>query len=115
MKKKHTEFYNTVLENVRKIMIDRNLTQLSIGEMMGAGESSTSRIFSGQGQLTLDHLANLASRLSISVIDIITYTERQKQESEPVEAILQIKLKKDKKDQVLKLVFGENNIEILNR
>lgn len=115
MKKKHTEFYNTVLENVRKIMIDRNLTQLSIGEMMDAGESSTSRIFSGQGQLTLDHLANLASRLSISVIDIITYTERQKQESEPVEAILQIKLKKDKKDQVLKLVFGENNIEILNK
>ena len=83
MKKKHTEFYNTVLENVRKIMIDRNLTQLSIGEMMDAGESSTSRIFSGHGQLTLDHLANLASRLSISVIDIITYTERQKQESEP--------------------------------
>lgn len=34
---------------------------------------------------------------------------------EPVEAILQIKLKKDKKDQVLKLVFGDNNIEILNK
>ena len=35
--------------------------------------------------------------------------------SEPVEAILQIKLQKDKKDQVLRLVFGDNNIEILNK
>lgn len=34
---------------------------------------------------------------------------------EPMEAILQVRLRKDKKDQVLKLVFGENNIEILNR
>ena len=32
-----------------------------------------------------------------------------------VEAVLQIKLKKDKKDQVLRLVFGDNNIEILNK
>lgn len=115
MKKQHTEFYMSVLDNVRKIMIDKNLTQLSIGEMMDAGESSASRILSGQSQLTLDHLANLASNLSISVIDILTYSDNQQAEGEPVEAILQIKLKKDKKDQVLKLVFGENNIEILNR
>ncbi len=36
-------------------------------------------------------------------------------EQEPIEATLQIKLKRDKKDQVLKLVFGENNLEILNK
>ena len=41
--------------------------------------------------------------------------EKKDPEQEPVEAILQIKLKKDKKDQVLKLVFGENDIEILNK
>ena len=115
MKREHTEFYYVVLDNVRKIMIDRNLTQKSIGEMMGAGESSLSRIFSGEAQLTLDHLANLARCLSISVIDILTYSDHKKTEQDPVEAVLQIKLKKDKKDQVLKLIFGENNIEILNK
>lgn len=115
MKREHTEFYYVVLDNVRKIMIDRNLTQRSIGEMMGAGESSLSRIFSGEAQLTLDHLANLARCLSISVIDILTYSDHKKTEQDPVEAVLQIKLKKDKKDQVLKLIFGENNIEILNK
>ena len=115
MKREHTEFYYVVLDNVRKIMIDRNLTQRSIGEMMGAGESSLSRIFSGEAQLTLDHLANLARCLSISGIEILTYSDQKKTEQDPVEAVLQIKLKKDKKDQVLKLIFGENNIEILNK
>lgn len=116
MKREHTEFYYVVLDNVRKIMIDRNLTQKSIGEMMGAGESSLSRIFSGEAQLTLDHLANLARCLSISVIEILTYSDQtEKSRQDPVEAVLQIKLKKDKKDQVLKLIFGENNIEILNK
>ena len=55
----------------------------------------------------------------MSVIDVISWPDRyvkdEKKEDEPVEAILQIKLRKEKKDQVLKLVFGENDIEILNK
>lgn len=115
MKKEHTNVYNQVLDNIRKIMNDRGLTQVAIGEIMGAGESSISKIFSGNASLTIDHLANLASGLSLSVVDILTYSDKKKSDNDPVEAILQIKLKKDKKDQVLKLIFGENNIEILNK
>ena len=52
-------------------------------------------------------------------IDIITYPlvymEPAQCEPEAVEAVLQIKLKKDKKDQVLRLIFGDNDIEILNK
>lgn len=114
MKKTHTEFYNQVLNNVRKIMVDKKITQLAMGEYLGIGESSMSKIFSGQASLTIDHLANLASSLSISVTEIMYYG-MEKKPDDPVEAILQIKLKKDKKDQVLKLIFGENNIEILNK
>ena len=55
----------------------------------------------------------------MSEIDILTYPEKyvkvQSAEAEPVEAVLQIKLKQDKKDQVLRLIFGDNNIEILNK
>ncbi len=39
----------------------------------------------------------------------------QELEQEPVKAVLQLELQEDKKDQVLKLVFGENNLEILNK
>lgn len=114
MKKSHTEFYYQVLNNIRKIMTDRKITQLAMGEYMGIGESSMSKIFSDQASLTIDHLANLASNLSISINEILYYG-MEKKPDDPVDAILQIKLKKDKKDQVLKLIFGENNIEILNK
>lgn len=114
MKKEHTEFYERVVDNLRKIMVDRHITQVAMGEYMDTSESGVSKIFSGTMALTIDHLANLARRLSLSVTDIIEYGKEKKSE-DPVEAVLQIKLKKDKKDQVLKLVFGDNNIEILNR
>ena len=52
-------------------------------------------------------------------IDIITYPDvyvkKDNTDAEPVEVVLQIKLQKDKKDQVLKLAFGDNNLEILNK
>ena len=61
-------------------------------------------------------MKNLNNKLVQRIIK--AYDKFEKKEiigEEPVEAILQIKLKKDKKDQVLKLVFGDNNIEILNK
>ena len=68
--------------------------------------------------LNTDAGTKIAAGLSLREIDLITwpdvYVPQQSPEAEPLEATLQIKLKKDKKDQVLKLVFGENNLEILN-
>ena len=55
----------------------------------------------------------------MSEIDLITYPDKyvkkSEQGGEPVEAVLQIKLQKEKKEQVLKMIFGENNLEILNK
>lgn len=108
-----------ILQNIRKIMNDRKLTQSAIAEMMETSESQFSKILKGQVQLSIKQLENLASGLSMSEIDIISYPARMVEagasDGEPVEAVLQIKLKKDKKDQVLRLVFGDNNIEILNK
>jgi len=115
MKKEHTEFYKQTLVNVRKIMSDRGFTQKAMGELMECSEGQASKILSGQANLTIDHLAYMARELSVSVIDILSYSDKERKDGDPVEAILQIKLKKEKKDQVLRLVFGENNIEILNK
>ena len=54
----------------------------------------------------------------MDVVDIITYPNKgsyNKENEEDIKAILQIELKKDKKDQVMKLIFGDNNLEILNK
>ncbi len=53
----------------------------------------------------------------MSEIDIITYPVKylpvDKVTKEPVKAVLQIELSKEKRDQVFKLVFGEGCSEIL--
>lgn len=117
-------FQEQIINSIRKIMNDRHLTQVAMADYMNTSESQFSKILSGKVQLSLKQLSNLARGLSVREIDIITYpdvyvkissTDAEQVETEPIEAILQIKLKKDKKDQVLRLVFGDNDIEILNK
>lgn len=119
MKKEINSFSTMVASNIIKILKDRDLKQAYIARKLEIAESQVSKKLSGKAQITLEDLSEFAQALSIKEIDIITYPDvyvkKEESDSEPVEAILQIKLQKDKKDQVLKLIFGDNNIEILNK
>ena len=119
MKKEKSQFEAKIVENIRKIMVERKFTQATFAEYMGITPGQFSKILSGTHGLSFLQLEKLATALSLNEMDIITYpnvyVEKGKTEAEPVEAILQIKLQKEKKDQVLKLIFGENNIEILSK
>ena len=119
MESSENKVQKQLVTNLLKIMRDRNITQAALADYMGTSPSQLSKILNGGLNLSLAHISNLAMNLSLREIDIFTYPDKyvsQKAvEDEPVEAILQIRLTKDKKDQVLKLVFGENDIEILNK
>jgi len=118
MEKTHTDFYLQVIKNIVTIMETRGLNQIDLAEYCGISESAVNKYLNLQNALSIDNLSKMASGLGLRVIDIITYPVVLKNESkdeDPVEAFLQLRLTKDKKDQVLKLVFGENNIEILNK
>ncbi len=112
-------FYENIICGLTKIMRDKNLTGVAMAEYMGISPSQFSKVLTGKVKMSFPQLSKLATNLSMSEIDILTYPDKYvkagKAEDEPVEAILQIKLKQDKKDQVLKLVFGENNLDILNK
>lgn len=117
--KNMTDLSTTIKENLRKIIHNRGLTQGVVGGYAEISESQFSKVINGPVNLSFNQLEQIASGLNMPVIDIITYPDKyvlptQKNEEE-LEAILQIRLRKDKKDQVLKLVFGEHNIEILNK
>lgn len=115
--------YQSILaENIRKILIAKGMDQVDLVDEDIIKESVLSKTLNCKRKMSVDDLSEIARALGVREIDIITWPdiydapEREKeQEQEPVEAVLQIKLKKDKKDQVLKLIFGENNIEILNK
>lgn len=113
------DFYSRIIENILKIKRDRNLTQAVMAEYIDTSRSQMSKILRGEVLLSIEQMSKFATNCSMSEIDLITYPEKwiplESGKSEPVEATLQIKLKKEKKDQVLKLVFGENNLEILNK
>lgn len=123
MKQEETQtedVYGKILVNLKAIMYARGLKQATMAMYAGTTPSQFSRILNGTVQLSILQLANIATELQMNVIDIITYPKRYVEEQkdaeqEPVEAILQIKLRHDKRDQVLSLVFGENNLEILNK
>lgn len=119
MTNKENPFTALIVNNIRKIMNDRGLKQSSIAEYADTTASQFSKILSGDVKLTLAQLSNIATGLKMREIDIITYPEvyvkKDNSESEPVEVVLQIKLQKEKKDQVLKLIYGENNLEIFNK
>lgn len=122
MKDKKDIYIHPVLENIRKIMIDNNITQATMADYAETSPSQFSKILSGQSQLSLKHISNIAINMGMSELNIFTYPEKYikknettRKREEPVKAILQIELQEDKKDQILKLVFGEHNLEILNR
>lgn len=119
MKKDNHSLNARIAANIIRILKDRELKQAYIARKLDIAESQISKKLSGKAQISLEDLSEIAQALSLKEIDIITYPDvyvkKEENTSEPVEAILQIKLQKDKKDQVLKLVFGDNNIEILNK
>lgn len=112
----------TAIKNIVQIRESKGLTKRKVADALNINEASYGRIESEKIALSYNHLALLASCFEMDVIDIITYPKRYvlseeqtDSDSVPVEAVLQIKLRSDKRDQVLNLIFGDNNLEILNK
>jgi len=112
MKKKSDKYFE-LLENISAIRNKIGLSQENIADEIGMKQAGYSLIEKGKRRLDYELLLQIAMALEVSVTYIIDYKNQQK--SDPVEAILQIKLNSNTKDQVLKLVFGQNNIEILKK
>ena len=108
-----------IFEAIKEIRLQKGINQQIIADALNLDVAVVSNIEKGKRDLRVKELEIIWKALEVSVVDLFTYPDRYikltSKEEEPIEAILQIKLRKDKKDQVLKLVFGDNNIEILNK
>ena len=105
-----------ILKNILKIRTDKGFTQQNVAEHLGIEQGSYSLIEKGRRELSIERLLQIAIFLGVDVKDIIPYPNGEYNNSDDeVKAVLQIELKKDKKEQVMKLIFGDNNLEILNK
>ena len=108
-----------VIDNIKEIRKENGVNQELIAEALGVDTSVVSNIEKGKRELKVSELEKIAKVLEVDVLYLLTYphvyVRSDDSAPDPVEAVLQIKLRSDKKDQVLRLVFGENNLEILNK
>lgn len=111
-----------ILENIKAMRDERGFTQEYMAVQLNVSQPAYLNWEKGKRELTYNILVSISHIFQCRVIDIITYPDKYslvqyntQQQDEPLEAILQIRLKKEKRNQVLSLVFGENNLEILNK
>ena len=112
-----------ILENIEKVRNEKGLSQKVVGQALGISQSAYSNYITRNSDIYYNRLSQVAEALGVRVIDIITYPKVYVDSSSIIEnaisveekVTIQIELKKEKKDQVLKLIFGEHNLEILNK
>ena len=100
----------------RYIEKHRYNSQEYLASQIGLKQAGLSLIMSGERELKYNTLLQIANALQESVIDIIAYPDKyvlSKESNISTETVLQIKLDNDKKEQVLKIVFGEEAAELL--
>lgn len=102
-----------VVDNIIAIRKKRGVKQEQIAFALSVDTAVVSNIENGKRELKVNELEKIATVLGVDVIYLFTYphvfVKKNEGTGDPVEAVLQIKLQSDKKEQVLKLVFGEND------
>ncbi len=111
---------NTMNQTLKQIREKNSLSQSEMAKKLDKTQSAYARIEIGETKIDIDTLQKFAEKMGMSLIDLITYPEKwvpEKQITTYVDpkVVLQIELNHEKKDQVLKLAFGENILEILNK
>lgn len=114
---------SNILRNITQIRKDKGLSQENIAEELGINPSTFSKIERGLLGLSFETLSDLADIYNMRAIDIMTYPKQfidpekinQGQVNNDFEAVLQIKLPANKRDSVLKFLYGEQLTEILNK
>lgn len=107
---------NNILENIDIIRRNKGYSQEYVASQIGMKQAGFSLIMSGERELKYTTLLQIANALQVSVIDLITYPHKyvpDENGSLSTEAILQIKLDHAKKEQILRIVFGDQITDLL--
>lgn len=115
MKQKNEEVLK-ILDNLRRIILDKGITQAAMASYLDKDASQFSKILNGSMHLRLEHLSKIATGLGMSIIDIITYPEKyvpSEKKDELVKTSVTIELDGEKREKVLKMIFEVDNLEFL--
>ena len=107
-----------VADNIIKIRREKFITQEFIANALGVDTSVVSNIENGKRELKVKELEIIAKALAVDVLFLLTYphvyVKKERGVPPPIEAVLQLKLAGEKRDEVLKLIFGDRDLMVLN-
>lgn len=110
-------------EIIERIVRDKNISNAEFARMIGMQRQNIKSTVYSKASLDTNLLATISETLDVDLFayyrpldsnGTICNTSYDNSDS-GIKAVLTIELQKEKKDQVLKLVFGDNNLEILNK
>lgn len=89
-----------------------------MAEYAGVEPSQFSKVMSGNVQISLWQLSNIATNLNMDIIDLFTYPEKFRKQNtsvghEELKTILTIELKSEMKEKILKMIFNKDDIALL--
>ncbi len=107
-----------VTENITKIREELGISKSELAKRLGVSDSVVSRIESENRELKVSDLAKIAKALKVREIDLLTWPDRyvlDPNQHDEVEAILQIKLKQELKQRLLRELFDKEDIILLDK
>ncbi len=109
---------NPIVENLNKIQITNEMTKSDFAFKIGFPESKWNKISNGKQELTVTELSNIARKLDMREIDILTYPDeynKPNKEEDDIKVTVSLEIRNNVKEKVLKEVFGNQDITILNK
>ena len=67
-----------IIDNIRKIIKDRGISQKAMAEYAGTSASQFSKILNGEVQLSLRQISNIATNIGLREIDLFTYRSEER-------------------------------------
>ena len=115
---KLTLIMKSILENIKAIRNQKGLSQEFMASEIKIEQASYGLIENGKRQLKYKTLEQIAIIFKMPVIDIITYPDvfvRKTKNRQEINATLTIELNEQKREEVLRVVFGDENYKVLNK
>ena len=107
-----------VVENIVKIRREKGISQEFIANSLGVDTAVVSNIENGKRELKVKELEVISKALGVDTLYLLTYphvyVRKERDNYTPVETVLQLKLTGEKRDKILKLIFGDADLRILN-
>ena len=106
---------------IKQIRENAGFSQTIMAEKMNISQSAYARFELEKSKIDLNRLVIFADVLNMTLVDVITFPERyinvrdigKELSTNHPEVIVQIKVKEDKKNEVLKIVLGDNYMELI--